>query len=104
MVCGFVPRIGVTNPSVGVAGGTLQRGVGVATGIDRHWRWWMRLERERRDVVVLAVPLDPSALPQFAQRRDHLVEPLAAVREVLALQVELFLHPPGTGTKRDATV
>src|SRR5829696_291416 len=63
----------------------------------------MRLERDGGDVVVLAVPLDPAAFPQCAQRWNHLVEPLAAVGEVLTLQVELLLHPTGAGAEGDPT-
>src|SRR4051812_5934912 len=63
----------------------------------------MRLERDGGDVVVLAVAFDPAAPPQRAQNGDHLVEPLASVREVLPLEVELLLHPSGARAESDPT-
>ena len=58
--------------------------------------------RARRSSV--AVVLDPAALPQGPQGRDHLVQPLAPGGEVLPGLVELLLAPTHADPQPDAVV
>ena len=76
----------------------------VATAQDRHRRGRSRIHLALGNVVVGPVVLDPAALPQGPQRRDHVVEALAPVVEVLAGLDVLLLAPPDPHPEADPVV
>ncbi len=98
-----VPFVRRAHPAVADARRAPERGVGLTAAQDRHRGGGMRFDHQFGHLVVLAAPGHPAATPQRAQRRDHLVEPLAAVTEILAQQLVFLAHPADADRQRDPT-
>ncbi len=95
-----VPDVGGADPAIAQPSRPAQRHLRFAAAQDRHRRRRVRLEHQLWHLVVPPAPRHPAALPQRTQRRDHLVQPLAAAAEILSQQLEFLAHPAGADGQR----
>jgi len=93
----------VRDPAVADAAHPPQRRVAAAADEDRHVVGVRGAHPQSREVVVLPMVFDHLARPQLAHHFDHLLAASRTLREGLAGEIELLLHPAHADAQADAS-